>query len=146
MEAMRFVLTLLISPRLWVPINLAAGLYLSLGYPFPPDVPVHWIITGSIAIAAVSFAGTSMSVYSVSDVHAFVGDIMFDVMWLLVVVSAASVVVTMTIVSTWTMQGVAFIAIAGVLSLSDLAVSLYGGASKLLEMDKIRTSALPGRD
>ena len=146
MEAMKFVLSLMISPRLWVPINLVAGLYLSLGYPLPPDVPLHWIITGSIAIAAMCFAGTSMNVYSVTDVRMFVGDIMFDVMWLLVVVAAASVVVTMSIVSTWTLHGVAFIGIAGVLALSDLAVSLYGGASKLLEMDKIRTSALPGRD
>ena len=60
MEAMKFVLSLMISPRLWVPINLAAGLYLSLGYPLPPDVPLHWIITGSIAIAAMCFAGTSI--------------------------------------------------------------------------------------
>jgi len=146
MEAIKFVLTMLISPRLWVPINLALGLYLSLSYPFPPQVPMHWIVTGAIGIAALSFAGTSMSVYSVTDVRTFVGDIMFDVVWLLVVVAAGSVVVTMSFVSSWSLQGMVFIAIAGVLALSDLAVSLYGGASKLLEMDKIRTSALPGRD
>jgi hypothetical protein len=146
MEAFRFTLSLLISPRLWVPLNLVAGLYLSLGYPFSPHIPLHWIITGSIGIAALSFAGTSLAVYSVTDVRAFASDIMFDVMWLLVVVATASVVVTMAIVSNWTLQGVAFIGVAGVLALSDLAVSLYGGASKLLEMDKIRTSALPGRD
>ena len=144
MHVIKFLVTLLFSPRLWVPLNLAAGLYLSLGYPLPPLVPLHWIVTGAIAIAAVAFAVTAMTVYNVTSVQAFVGDIMFDVLFLLLAVAMGSVVVTLSIVSNWSLLGLTFIGIGAVLAITDLAVSLYGGASKLLEMDKVRTSSLSG--
>ena len=142
MDVLKFLVTLLFSPRLWVPLNLAAGLYLSLGYPLPPLVPLHWIVTGSIAIAAVAFAFTAMTVYNVTHVRAFVGDIMFDVLFLLLAVAMGSVVVTLSIVKGWPLLGLTFICIGAILALTDLAISLYGGASKLLEMDKVRTSSL----
>ena len=139
MKTIKKILGALLSPRIWVMIILAV----SAAYHFYPRVfhrvDTIMLLLVILGIAFLVFLTTALGTYDISSVEEFVKDIIMDVLYL--IISVSCVVAGVFLHANQYSLGI--IGIAIILSGADFVLSLKGGASKLLEMDKAQFQRTP---
>lgn len=135
------LLRLLFSIRLWLPAAIAAGFTVLL----VPAVRVAvegiepWIILAEVGVLSVSVAISIAGTYNAESIRDFLLDIKGDVVNLLLSSNSLTYLYATTgFTGNW--LALTMIALPLAFAAFDLAFSLNGGASKLLEMDKGRMS------
>ena len=137
---LKFLVIALLSPRFWVPLFVLVGLAFWAGFTNDWVTSVYpWLVTAGVVIASMTFVATIMGVYSVTGVTAFISDFLADLLFFSFAFGAGVVLITLYFSQNTPLTGLVFVVIALMLSLADIVVSVFGGASKLLEMDKVRT-------
>lgn len=133
------ILNILFSSRVWVPLVSGTGLFVTFR-PLPEWLDPNHLIIAALAVAVVTILLVSIRTYDVEGVNEYVLDIAVDGFFTMLATVALTVVVTGHFISDWSLSGLWFLIIGAAIGAIDLGVSLKGGASKLLEMDKAKFS------
>ena len=133
------VLRIVFSSRIWVPVVTGMGLYVTFGE-LPTWLDTSQLIIASLIAAVATILAVALGTYDVEGVNEYVLDIAVDAVFTGLAMIALTVVVTGHFLAQWQLNGIWFLVIGVLIGAIDFGVSLKGGASKLLEMDKAKFS------